>query len=141
MTRDRAQSVPCETVGCPFAHGHRAHGPVKIDAWLVPVKAAPFQTPAATCNGDGREALQQGFAIAISALFRQDKQVLQIDARAPQEGGKIVEKEGHADRKPLFLADQNLGLFLLKNPFPQQGVVRDYLVGHVLVICQGVNKS
>ncbi|MFR8530020.1 MAG: hypothetical protein ACLVDB_02165 [Anaeromassilibacillus sp.] len=52
-----------------------------------------------------------------------------------------MEKEGHADRKPLFLADQNLGLFLLKNPFPQQGVVRDYLVGHALVICQGVNKS
>ena len=30
---------------------------------------------------------------------------------------------------------------MISASFPQQGVVRDYLVGHALVICQGVNKS
>jgi hypothetical protein len=41
---------------------------------------------------------QQGLSVASAAVFRQDKKILEVEARLAEEGGKIVEEEGETDR-------------------------------------------
>ena len=57
----------------------------KRQAWTIPIKTRPFQTAAAAVNGDTGQLLEEGLAIPMAAIFRQDKQILQIDAGASKK--------------------------------------------------------
>ena len=65
---------------------------VEIDGVLVPVQADPFEPPVAPVDGDLRQPVQGALAVVLAPVIRQDEQVLQVQARAGEEGGEVVEE-------------------------------------------------
>ena len=80
------EGISAEPVGCPIFHRLRTQGKVEINAWPVPVQAAPFQTAAAPFHGCGRQFFQNCFSIAFSPMFRENKEILEIDSGSSEEG-------------------------------------------------------
>ncbi|MPN19505.1 hypothetical protein SDC9_166876 [bioreactor metagenome] len=107
---------------------------------MVPVKAGPFQSPAAALAGNLRKPDENRLAVPLAAMLRQHKQVLQIDARLAQKRGKVMEVQRKPNFFPVFENKE-----CLRRPFDKQPVVQRLLrrnneIEHMLIFRQRADK-
>ncbi len=100
---------------------------------FVPVEANPLHAATVALYGEFGQVFQQGLAIAPTSFFGKDEQVLKIQALASDESGEIVEKQGKADDRTVFLGEDHLGGMLHKQGMVQSGFVGHNFIGAFLV--------
>src|SRR5262245_50113910 len=86
----------------PLAAKARAQPPVEADGRPVPVEHRPLEAAAAAPHRDARERGEERASRALSALFGQHEEVLEIEGRLGEEGGEReeVEREAHGTSTP-----------------------------------------
>jgi hypothetical protein len=84
---------------------------------------------------------QQGLPIALAAVLRQDVEILQIQPRAAQEGGEVVEEEGKAHLFSVLQGEEYLRIAAVKELLGQKFLGGDDLVGHLFILRQRPDKG
>src|SRR6188508_334371 len=105
---ERGQRRAGDAADAPVGHDGRAHALVEADRAFVPVEDAPFEAAATARRGEAGEVLEQGLANALAALGRLDEEVLEIEARAREEGREVGEEERERDDAAGALGDDGL---------------------------------
>lgn len=80
---------------------------VEVDSELIPIEHGPFKTAAISFDGDAGEGGKQGKANTLSARFRPDEEILEIDPALSEKCGVVVEEEGETQRLALDFRDDD----------------------------------
>ena len=77
----------------------------------------------------------------MPAIFRQNEQVLQINACPSEKGGKIMEKQRKAHFFAFFQSEDHLRLLLFKDPFTQHFLSGDDLSAHLFILRKPADET
>lgn len=131
--------------------GGAVHGPVgqrlsterfvEVNARGVPIQARPLEPAVSVLHGNFGERLQQALAVALAAVFRQDEEILQINARAAKERREVVEEQRISHFFAVLQGEDDLGFAFIENPLFQRVLVGLHGVGQILVFRQFLDET
>ena len=124
----------------PLVQRNGADGAVDSQGGFVPVEADPLHATAMAFQGKMAQVFEHGLAIAPSALFGEDEEVLQVESLPPQEGGEVVKEKGKADNFAVFFAQDDLGGTLHEQGMAERRRVSDNLAGTFFIVGQSLDE-
>ncbi len=104
------QRFPRHPTNAPILKWGRAEGAIKGECRLVPVQHGPLESPASSGNRRPCQLLEKGPSVALPPVFRDDEQVLEVEARPADERRVIVEEERETNGHRLLFGQEGFGV-------------------------------
>jgi len=104
------QGICVDTEHVPAFHVPCAEPLVEGDRALVPIENPPLETTAISLHRDPSQAYKEVTPDSGTSRIGSHEEIFQIDARASEKRGVVMEEERESDGSILEFCDQDLGI-------------------------------